>query len=250
MQTTKSRTLIGPVHIIESEFAVFETIDGNVIETGHEPVNFERYDRDGRLLEEISLVRWQIDGVYRDVYLYNVNGVLFEHQEYNEDGTLTGKQQFESGPGGSRISKSYYVNWTNELVLSTRLQFDDQGKLVEVTHYDDTGNILPKQPNSPTTKTIITQIDEFTVEERRFEPDGSPMSSIVTSYDANGNKKEVSCIDPDGTLGIKEVYEYDLDTYGNWTSMKSYRWVIGWGDFHLRPSTITRRKIVYYPAPT
>jgi hypothetical protein len=98
------------------------------------------------------------------------------------------------------------------------------------------------------TKTITTQTDDFTFEERRFEPDGSPRESIVTSYDPMGNEKEFSCIEADGKLTIKQVYEYEFDTIGNWTSKKAYRWVIGWGEFHLYPFTITRRKIVYYSA--
>lgn len=249
MHTTKSRKLIGPVHTVESEFAVFDTVDGNTIETRHEQANFERYDRDGRLLEEISAERMLIDQVYRDVYLYNTNGDLIEHQEYEDHGVLLGKQVFEPGSDDGRISKSYYVGWNKELVLSSLLLFDNQGEMVEVTHFDETGNVLPKSPNSTFNKNTITtlteQIDEFTFQERRFKSDGSPSTSIVRSYDINGNEMEFSCIEPNGKLSIKEVYEYEFDAMGNWTSKKSYRWVIGWGEFHLYPYTITRRRIVY-----
>lgn len=248
MFTRKSRKLVGPVHTVECEFAVFETKDGQTVEARHEPACFERYDLDGRLLEEISAERLLINQVYRDVYIYDDQGDLIEREEYGygEDGVLTGKHVWGKGKDGNRIEKHYYVGRTNILTLGSILFFNSDNEFVDVTHYDESGNALPKTPEYPTTKTITTRIDEFTIEERRFDLDGSPSTSIVRSYDPNGNEKEFSCIEPDGTLSIKEEYEYEFDTTGNWTSMKAYRWVIGWGEFHLFPSTITRRKIVYY----
>lgn len=248
IHTTKTRKLIGPVHTIESEFAVFESLDEHAIETKQERVEFERYDRQGRLVEEISGYRMQIDGVYRDVYIYDpVHGELLEHQEYNEAGNLTGKEIFEPGPNLGRIAKSYYFGWDNELILSSILVFDAGWNLIEVSHFDANGDLRPKSTTSPSTTIVTRQLDEFTTEEQRFAPDGSLGLKVVNAYDSNGNKTEFSCIDPDGTLGIKEVYEYEFDAFSNWTSNKTYRWVTGWGACHLYPHTITRRKIAYYP---
>lgn len=244
--TTKTRNLIGPVHIVESEFSVVETKEGITVEKRTGSDDYAKFDEHGRLVEEISAERLLVYQVYRDIYIYDDNGRLSKCEEYDDDGVLIGQQVLEHQPDGGRVATYYSSDGNGDVILSSVLRFDDKDEMVEVSNFDVYGNLLPERSECPVTKTITTQIDEFTTEERRFEHDGSPGLSVVTRYDVKGNQKEFSCFEPDGTLCIKEEYKYEFDAEGNWTIMKSFRWVTGWGEFQLHLYTITRRKIAYY----
>jgi protein TonB len=65
-------------------------------------------------------------------------------------------------------------------------------------------------------------------------------------YDDQGNISEMTMFNPDGSLLAKEVYKYEYDFVGNWTTMTTSVAVIEGGKMTYDPTEVTHRTISYY----
>ncbi len=251
MITREKRKLIGLVRRVEAEFAVFEIIDGNATETRHQSAGYEVYDLEGKLIEEISSYRLLIDDTYKDIYIYNEQGKLIERDEYDENESLVGKTIFEQSDNGNRIEKHYYFDGHGKLKLGSHTLYDNEDNIVETAHYDENEKVTPhhvykSNPSQKVRKNTVFSDDGYTIEEFRYDEKNEYTHRKTTSYDSKGNRKEYFCYEPDGTLYLKDEYNYKFDSVGNWIEETKYHWVIGWGEFRLIPLTVTRREIDYY----
>jgi TonB family protein len=68
----------------------------------------------------------------------------------------------------------------------------------------------------------------------------------VYKYDDKGNIVEMTLLNSDGSLLSKEVYTYELDSFGNWTKMTTSVAVIEGGKLSYEPTEVTYRMISYY----
>ena len=209
------------------------------------------FDPEGRLLDEISAERELVEGIYRVRYIYDGDANLIEREEYDRDDELTGKALFEVDSKGQRVENRYYVASDGTMALTFRLTWSQDNEVVQrinffsgkVIEFPDA--LFPKT----TTEFSETQSDDgHIIEERRYSEENSLTLRKVTRYDRSGNKVEYSCYDHelDGEMYIKQEYEYEFDSVGNWTTQTVFRWVVGWGPFRLFPYSRTRRTIEYF----
>lgn len=257
MITRKTHNLIGLVKKVEAEFAVFENIDGILQEARHQSAGYSIYDLEGKLIEEVSSYRLMMYDAYKDVYFYNENGDLDFREEYDENNSLIGKTVFEKSVDGNLIEKEYYFDKEENLKLGSHYIFEgenndsEDGLIIEIAYYDENGKISPEHfyrenPSDKIKNNVINTDEGYTVEELRKNEKGEFSHRIKTVYDLTGNKKEYFCYEPDGTLYLKDEFDYKFDSNGNWIEQIQNHWVIGWGEFKLVPLTITRRKIDYF----
>lgn len=68
----------------------------------------------------------------------------------------------------------------------------------------------------------------------------------VYKYDDKGNIVEMTLLNSDGSLLSKEVYSYEVDSFGNWTKMTTSVAVIEGGKLSYEPTEVTYRMISYY----
>lgn len=250
MITRKKRNLIGSVRRVETNFAVYEIVDGNPLETRHQSAGYELYDADGKLTEESSPYRLMMEDSYKDIYIYNAQGELIEREEYDENESLIGKTIFEQS-GDKRIEKHYYFDRNGEIKLRRHTVYDLEDNITEIAYYGENEQINPKRfyksnPLEKYRKNTLPDGEGYTVEEFRYNEKNEFSHRILTIYDAEGNLKEHLCYESDGTLYLKDEYIYEYDSIGNWIKQIQSHWIIGWGEFRLVPLTVSRRKIDYY----
>ena len=260
MITRENHKLIGKVRKVEAEFAVFEIVDEKVVETRHQSAGYSVYDLEGKLIEEVSPHRLMMEDVYKDIYIYDSEGKLFQRDEYDENEELIGKTMFEQDDNGNRIEKHYYLDKNQILKLGSRSiyrsesKFDDgffDDNLIERVSYDENEEILPNRiyqadSTRKDRKDIVFNDDGYTLEEFRYNEHDEFYHRISTVYDLKGNRKEYFCYEPDGTLYLKDEFTYEYDLVGNWIKQIQHHWVIGWGEFRLIPLLVIRRSIDYY----
>lgn len=262
MITRENRKLIGLVKKVEAEFAVYENIDGKLTETQNQSAGYSIYDFEGRLIEEVSLYRQMMQDAYKDVYFYNEKGELDYREEYDENDSLIGKSIFEKLPDGNLKEKNYYFDDQKKLKLGSHLVYEgdnnDQdfdvvsdSSIIEMAHYDKDERINPqnfhKYDPSERVKIDTTQNDSGHTDEIYFFDDkGEYYVKMTRVYDVKDNIREQFCYETDGTLYLKDEYDFKFDSNGNWIEQIQNHWVIGWGEFKLVPLSITRRKIDYF----
>jgi hypothetical protein len=251
MITREKRNLNGSVQRIESNFAVYEIIDGNPSETRHQSAGYSIYDPAGKLIEEVCPNRLLMEDVYKDIYIYDARGRLIEREEYDPEGLLMGKTVFDPIDDNHRLEKHYYIDKQGILKLGSHTIYDSEDEAIETAHYDENGNVVPRHVYkfaSPRKirKNTLPDGDGYAVEESRHDKNDNLIDRTVTVYDSKGNRKEFSCYKRDGTLTLKDEFELEFDSNGNWIKQIQYHWVIGWGEFRLIPLTVMRRKIDYY----
>src|SRR4030095_14038883 len=127
------RKLFGPVLCVTYEFVVFEERDGEPIEIRDHLAGYELFDREGRILEEVSADRNLIDQVYKDAFVYDEEGKVAQHIELDENDRAEGKSIFEYAENGNIIESHYYsMNGGDKFTL-------------------DSGNFYTSENNSPHT---------------------------------------------------------------------------------------------------
>jgi site-specific DNA-cytosine methylase len=262
MITRQIRKLIGLVKKVETDFAVFENINGILKETRHQFAGYSIYDLEGRLVEEVSPYRLMMYDAYKDIYFYDENGELAYREEYDENNLLIGKSVFEKSVYGNLKENNYYFDDTKNLKLGSHLVYEgdnnDQdadiasnSSIIEVAHYDKDEKINPqhfhKYDSSERIKIETTHNESGRIDQiYAFNDKGEFSHKMTRVYDLNGNNIEHFCYDSDGTLYLKDEYVYKFDLVGNWIEQVDHHWVIGWGEFNLTPLSITRRKIEYF----
>ena len=137
---------------------------------------------------------------------------------YNRAGRLTSIVDYSFG------SLSYTETLTyprSRRVKITRVFELHNGKSsnTEIDDYDSNGNII---------KAVFR------------EENGYESSRELFKYDDKGNLTEFKAYGGDGKIYLKETYQYEYDSYGNWTTQRAAWSVPG-------PLTgITTHKITYY----
>lgn len=197
----------------------------------------------------MSLEREQMDGVFRDVYHYDPDGRLIERIEYEFNGDITGKTIFDTTDGGFRIEEHWYVTLSGSYQPSSKLIFDQNNIFLHGVRLEPTGPVeLPLDYfRSGREEEIVSSVaDSSIVEIRRYDKNDQLSLRTLTRYDLQGTRKEFSCFEPDGTMYLRDEFEHEYDSTGNWISEVQSHWVIGWGEFRLVPSTTTIRQIEYF----
>jgi hypothetical protein len=238
--------LLGHVRSVDGTYSYF---DGTPSETRTEPADYALFDREGRLLEDRSGEREILDGIYKDIYKYDADANLIEREEYDRQNVLTGKSFFETNTEGHLVENHYYISRESNLVLGSKT-FYGPDDTIRVVHFDTNGEPLKSASiSSPaqTTETIRTPTDTgYMDDERQYNDKGELTFRKVTNYDRLGNDLDFSVYEPNGDMSIREEYVYEFDSEGNWTEQFVTRWVVGWGEYRLIPSMVTRRKIDYF----
>jgi antitoxin component YwqK of YwqJK toxin-antitoxin module len=194
MITREKRNLTGSVQRIETNFAVFEIIDGNPIETRHQSAGYSIYDPEGKLIEEVCPYRLLMNDAYKDIYIYDARGQLTEREEYDVDGLLNGKTVFDRIDDNYRVEKHYYIDTQGILKLGSHTIYDSEDEAVETTHYDENGNVVPEKvykfaPSRKIRKNNLPDGDGYAVEEFRHNENDNLTDRTVTTYDSKGNQK-------------------------------------------------------------
>lgn len=96
----------------------------------------------------------------------------------------------------------------------------------------------------------LLEITTYGPKGNRIENVTYPSSSLVGKeeykYDEKGNIVEMTLRDESGTTLSKEVYDYEIDRFGNWTKMVTSLLVFEGGSLKHEPIEVTYRKFTYY----
>lgn len=96
----------------------------------------------------------------------------------------------------------------------------------------------------------LLEITTYGPKGNRIENVTYPSSSLVGKeeykYDEKGNIVEMTLRDESGTTLSKEVYNYEIDRFGNWTKMVTNLLVFEGGTLKHEPIEVTYRKFTYY----
>ncbi len=94
---------------------------------------------------------------------------------------------------------------------------------------------------------VAYDIKGVKVENAYFPVPGAALTGKeVYKYDDKGNIVEMTLLNSDGSLLSKEVYSYELDSFGNWTKMTTSVALIEGGKLSYEPTEVTYRMISYY----
>jgi TonB family protein len=94
---------------------------------------------------------------------------------------------------------------------------------------------------------VAYDIKGVKIENAYFPVPGAALTGKeVYKYDDKGNIVEMTLLNADGSLLSKEVYSYELDSFGNWTKMTTSVAVIEGGKLSYEPTEVTYRMISYY----
>jgi hypothetical protein len=106
-----------------------------------ELLSFERFDEQGRLIEDLNVDGPLIDqDPYRRLYTYNDFGQLAETVDYDEGNHVENTWRYAYSADGKKISKE---GWSSTGFLWARDEFDEHENLVRSTCFSEDGT--PKQ---------------------------------------------------------------------------------------------------------
>jgi hypothetical protein len=239
------------VKSVEGEFTELRVEEnGEITEIRKRISDFQLFDEAGRLIEDFSEGRAVCEeDEPRLKYLYDESGILIRKDKYDWDGEVhMGYSTFRYSEDGGHVEDSFYFADENKAELGHSTAFDEAGRIVSTVNFDSDGKPIepgsyPQGSNETIEKTLP---DGLRVEVKLFKPDGTYSHKTITEYDIAGRVVNYSAYEADGTMYLRHEYEYELDSYGNWTKQFNIYWVIGWGPFKLIPFTVTRRKIEYF----
>jgi hypothetical protein len=84
------------------------------------------------------------------------------------------------------------------------------------------------------------------IENETYPIVGSRVGPETHKYDARGNLSETIVRDSRGAVLSKTIYDYELDSFGNWIRMTASAAVSNSGEAGFEPIEITKRNITYY----
>ena len=245
----EKRGLIGPVRSVHSEWAALSLVDGQECEEKCEPSEYEIYDPAGRLIEETSAERLQMQDPYKFVYRYDDNGNLIARDEYDYEGLLDFETIYFQGENGARTERTY--NPINR-AYSERI-YDREGNILEIAHchkdgtveskyiykYKKDGNKLEEtsyeyradynyyRVNADSSVTTVTSYVSH-------KEEGELKDKTVRTYDAQGSEVERVIYRHDGSMWAKWVTTFDADG----RTVEEHQYGAG--------CAITRRKVTTY----
>ena len=114
---------------------------------------------------------------------------------------------------------------TAKLELKEGRLLEGPGQMLELTTYDLRGN---------------------RIENVSYPVASSPVGKEEYRYDDKGNIVEMTRRGDDGSILVREAYDYEFDRFGNWTKMVTNLVVFEAGELKHEPVEVTYRTITYY----
>ena len=195
------------------------------------------YDKDGNLIQEISLAGDE-QRVLRE-YSYDENGLLVKEIEYDEEGGIERVYEYKYDENNRLIQKSMRYD---EDITITDYEYDENGELITEPEFEEEYENV-KYEYDPETGLPISRTTRsgdgygYTVDE--FYPTGIVMKS--TWYSEDGEATRVHLYDEYGKQTESDTTSYQYDKNGNLT--RSYYETEG------RIVIMTYSDFVYYYYP-
>jgi len=205
----KPPKVFGPVKTIRYEYRSFN------------------FSRDKRRIEEV------LPNERTLVWSLTPEGKIIKAEVFEKDGRTSGIKSLYSYDRTGRLASIVHYplgrsSFTETFaypdarhVKITRIFAFDKHSTVEIDEYDEKGNI---------TKATLRDTEGVETEFYKWDDKGYPTEFVT--YDGAGK------------LIIKEIYEYDFDSHGNWTTERDRTWAdprLG-----IAPTATITRTIVYY----
>jgi hypothetical protein len=97
----------------------------------------------------------------------------------------------------------------------------------------------------------LLEITTYSLSGKRIENVSYPVANSSAGkeeykYDDKGNIVEMTLRGDDGSILSREKYDYELDTFGNWTKMVTSLVVFEDGQLKVEPVEVTYRTLAYY----
>ena len=194
-------------------------------------LSLERFDEQGRVIEDIDVDRPLIDqDPYRRLYTYNDFGRLVEIVDYDESNRVENTWRYAYSADGKKISKE---GWSPTGLLWARSEFDEHENLIRSTgfredgtpereqiwryQYSHKGNVTeqllfpPDEPQS-TYRSVFIRDDEGRLQEQvQYWPNGSLKEKRL--FDERGVLRERRTSFGAGDLTITRYDSYGHDVH-------------------------------------
>lgn len=216
---------------VENGVVIYEEFDSN-----NEIVGYNKYDREGHLLESLLL------NGQKFFYSYDENGNEMEHHSLDEDGKLLYQTRYEYDSNG-RMIRSFHEN-------------DEPCSCQHYYSRDVKGNIV---------MTTLNDVDDYVYShlkgkdhefafETKDELFEDKYINEVRLFDKKGNQLCYLSWSEDDLIDSSHMTYYKYDDRGNWV-MRTEPQLINWGDFEpesmtIEKCTISIREIEYYSEDT
>ena len=212
---------------VENGVVIYEEFDSN-----NEIVGYNKYDREGHLLESLSL------NGQKFFYSYDENGNEIEHHSLDEDGKLLYRTRYEYDSNG-RLIRSFNVNDEPCSCLHNYSR-DVKGNIV-MTSLNDVDDYVYSHLKGKDHEFAFETKDEL------FE---DKYINEVRLFDKKGNQLSYFSWSEDDLIDSSHMTYYKYDDRGNWV-MRIEPQLINWGDLEPESTTIVKctisiREIEYY----
>lgn len=171
--------------------------------TGSSPslVSLERFDEQGRLIEDLDVDRPLIDqDPYRRLYTYDGFGRLAEIVDYDENNRVENTWRYSYTVDGKKISEE---GWSAAGLLWVREEFDDYENRVRLTYFREDGTPEREQIWS------YQYSREGNATEQLLVPPDEPRTTYRSVFirDEDGRLREQVHYWPDGSLKEKKSFD-------------------------------------------
>jgi hypothetical protein len=193
----RKRNLRGPVHSVINEAAEFTRVEDTLVEQPY-LLDTETFDEQGRLLEINFHNTEHPEYASKQVFSYDTNGKLIEQSFACLNGTSGGKTLYLYDSEGSLLEVSSYD--ALEQIIGKRIfTYHSNGKKAEELFFD----YQEHKPDS----TYSYDIDAHPEYDHGFSHNGAQL--IRTSYDLQGNPKELQFLSENEKLLSKVIFTTD-----------------------------------------
>ena len=212
---------------VENGVVIYEEFDSN-----NEIVGYNKYDREGHLLESLSL------NGQKFFYSYDENGNEIEHHSLDEDGKLLYRTRYEYDSNG-RMIRSFHEN-DEPCSCQHNYSRDVKGNIV-MTTLNDVDDYVYSHLKGKDHEFAFETKDEL------FE---DKYINEVRLFDKKGNQLSYFSWSEDDLIDSSHMTYYKYDDRGNWV-MRIEPQLINLGDLEPESTTIEKctisiREIEYY----
>ena len=212
---------------VENGVVIYEEFDSN-----NEIVGYDKFDREGHLLESLSL------NGQKFFYSYDENGNEIEHHSLDEDGKLLYRTRYEYDSNG-RMIRSFHEN-DEPCSCQHNYSRDVKGNIV-MTTLNDVDDYVYSHLKGKDHEFAFETKDEL------FE---DKYINEVRLFDKKGNQLSYFSWSEDDLIDSSHMTYYKYDDRGNWV-MRIEPQLINWGDLEPESTTIEKctisiREIEYY----
>lgn len=248
------RGYFGAVQSVRTESIEFALEEGKLQRGKRKLTSIERFDRQGRLLEDIHLkddgsILWSDKYIYdsqgrlieslgkhskfvylpdRQTYKYDIQGNLIEVNGYNSSGELVNANEYVYDEKNRKIqwtSMSYHPE-ENSKPHRWTYAYDEQGRSKEVRAFSNEGGGFKPTDSlgTPHRKLYIYRENDKPEIILLFKVDGSFAGLESRKYDRRGNEVEEIEYNERGLIKKRTKYRYRFDRFGNWIQQNTYEW--------------------------